>query len=104
MEIKFHIPSDQIVPTKLRLIADGLHVYYMQLWDCFGYRFEVFAIPGEKLEEERARRIVDEIARVMCEQSYDHGVSWRIESIKMLADNSGISYGYDVKFRVRDAG
>lgn len=99
MEIKFFIPDDQTIPTQLRLTADGVHVYYNRLPDRFAYRFTVYT-----QDENAAANIVEEIAHIMVNQSYDHGASWRIKTIVQVSDESVMSYTYDVDFRFRDAG
>lgn len=99
MNIKFFVPSDQIIPTYLRLIADGVHVFYNRLSDRFAYRFTVYTT-----DENLAANIVEEVARRMCNQSYDHGVSWRIENVALIPTESVVSLDYEVVFRLRDAG
>lgn len=98
MDIKFFIPDDQTIPTQLRLLVDGIHVYYEKLRDVFGYSFEIFTD-----DKEKARDIVEECARIMCDQSYDHGASWRTTHI-VLENADRFSSIYNVYFRIRDAG
>lgn len=98
MNIKFFVPSDQIIPTHLRLIADGVHVFYDRLSDRFAYRFTVFTT-----DENSAANIVEEVARIMCNQSYDHGASWQIVKVALIPTESVMSFDYEVDFRFRDA-
>lgn len=98
MSIEFFIPSDQVAPTNLRLLVDGIHVYYERLKDAFGYKFEVFTKDADK-----AMEIVDKVADIMCSQSYDHGAQWRVTSVKLI-EQGIMSSIIEVRFRVRDAG
>ena len=70
--IKFYIPEDQIIPTKLRLKKDDIHIYYEILNDKFGYEFELYEIN----DKEQGEEIVKEIANIMCNQSYNYGQEW----------------------------
>lgn len=103
MEIKFFIPDDQTIPTQLRLLVDGVHVYYEKMRDSMFYRFEVYTDDADK-----AREIVEECARIMCDQSYDHGASWRTIKLELYdvhkINGVPISFIYTVGFRKRDAG
>lgn len=99
MNVEFFIPDDQIIPTRLRLLADGTHVYYEPVSNRFAYRFTVYTE-----DENAAANIVEEIARIMCNQSYDHGASWRIKTITRIPTDSIMSFDYEVDFRLRDAG
>ena len=100
MNIEFFIPDDQTIPTNLRLTADGVHVFYNPLPDRFAYRFTVYTE-----DENSAANIVEEIARIMCDQSYDHGASWRVKTIiRIPTDGDILSFDYEVDFRFRDAG
>lgn len=100
--IKFYIPEDQIIPTKLRLKKDDINIYYERLNDKFGYEFELYEIN----DKEQGEEIVKEIANIMCNQSYNHGQEWRIVNIQCIEfnDNSWIKNGkWEVEFRIRDS-
>lgn len=100
--IKFYIPEDQIIPTKLRLKKDDIHIYYERLNDKFGYEFELYEIN----DKEQGEEIVKEIANIMCNQSYNHGQEWRIVNIECIEfnDNSwGKNGKWEVEFRIRDS-
>lgn len=103
MDIKFFIPDDQTIPTQLRLLVDGVHVYYEKMRSAMSYRFEVYTSDADK-----AREIVEECARIMSDQSYDHGASWRVINVELYDVNKfegvPLSYVYTVSFRKRDAG
>ena len=100
--IKFYIPEDQIIPTKFRLKKDKVHIYYERLNDKFGYEFELYEID----DKEQGENIVEEIANMMCSQSYNHGQEWRIINIECVEfnDNSwGKSGKWQVEFRIKDS-
>ena len=101
-EIKFYIPEDQVIPTKLRLKKGKVHIYYKRLNDKFGYEFELYELDNK----EQAEEIVKEIANIMCNQSYDHGQEWRVVSIDCIEfnDNNWSKSGkWQVEFRIRDS-
>lgn len=101
MDIKFYIPKSQTVPTQLRVVADGHHVYYDKVPDGFGYDFQFFG----GVTEEEASKIVDEIVSIMCNQSYDHGSEWRVDSKEVVKQEERYYCGpiIRVMFRVRDS-
>lgn len=73
MKIEFYKPSDEYIPTRLRLKVDGtIDVYYKQVHDSFAYDFEFYNCPEGKESE-----ILDRIVSLLCNQSYDHGSEWR---------------------------
>lgn len=100
--IEFYIPEDQIIPTKLRLKKDKVHIYYERLNDKFGYEFELYEID----DKEQGENIVEEIANMMCSQSYNHGQEWRIINIECVEFNDyswGKSGKWQVEFRIKDS-
>lgn len=101
MDIKFYIPKSQTVPTQLRVVADGHHVYYDKVSDGFGYDFQFFG--GET--EEEAYKIADEIVSIMRSQSYDHGSEWRVVSKEVVKQDGRYYCGpiIRVMFRMRDS-
>ena len=101
MDIKFYIPKDESIPTRLRLKVDGADVYYERVDSCFAYDF---TLCGKA--KENATAIVDEIVRKMCNQSYDHGAMWR-ETNREVIEEAALDWECTiirVHFRVRDAG
>lgn len=101
MNIEFYT-AKQKVPTQLRLkVDDKIDVYYNQLSDKFGYKFEFFKHQGVTIE--LATKITDEIVSRMIDQSYDHGAQWREIGVREI-DNEEYNVRIKVFFRVRDAG
>lgn len=101
-KIKFYIPDNEIIPTKLRLKKDNIQVIYQRCTNDFGYEFDVYELSNEQ----EGRELVEEIANQMCLQSYDHGQEWRIKDIelKKCEINNFIKYGnWVVKFRIKDS-
>lgn len=106
-EIEFYIPECEEIPTRLRLLVrkdDGkdITVYYKRLEHEFGYEFEVY----DALSVVEANEIVNQIAQTMCNQSFDHGSEWRIESIECVKSDINFAYShvdYVVKFRIKDS-
>lgn len=103
MDIKFYIPSDETVPTQLRLLANGKIVNYHKVRDKFAYDFTVY-----HATEEESKEIVDEIVRKMCYQSYDHGAEWRVTNKEVIetfviSDNYTLSCTIRVSFYIKDS-
>ena len=102
MRIKFYIPKDETIPTRLRVKVDGtIDVYYSRLPNAFGFKFQFFRHQGVTLEV--AEAITDEIVRKMVAQSYDHGAQWRECCVRDIV-NDEFDLSITVYFRVRDAG
>jgi len=100
MKIEFYSAGKQI-PTELRLkVDDKFDVYYSQLSDWIGYKFEFFKHQG--VTAELATKITDEIVSRMIDQSYNHGSQWRECSRDVIDNDFNLSIA--VFFRVRDAG
>ena len=100
MDVKFFIPSDELIPTRLRLTVDGSHVYYERVHDKFAYDFTLYDDAAKNY-----KAIVDEIVKTMCEQSYDHGSEWR-ESRREIISRSEEWYEpvvVRVYFHVKDS-
>ena len=100
MKIEFYIPKDQTIPTRLRLKVDGLDVYYDAVDGAFAYDFTLW---GEA--RKKATAIVDEIVRILCNQSYDHGVEWR-ETKREVVEEGVMDWEPHVVrvfFRVKDS-
>ncbi len=100
-KIKFYIPEVEKIPTKLRLKVNGKDVFYERVNGKFAYDFSFF---DHELNE--AMNITKEIAIIMCDQSYDHGASWKIISIEEVKQEERYCIGYIIRvnFRMRDAG
>ncbi|MFR1687979.1 MAG: hypothetical protein ACLSVX_12455 [Massilimicrobiota timonensis] len=100
MNIEFYIPKYEEIPTSLRLKVDGKQVDYNRVEDMFAYDFHFY----EQTEEE-SLKISEEIAIVMCNQSYDHGQSWRVTDIAIVQQEDRYAVGVivRVKFRIRDS-
>lgn len=94
---QFVIPSDQVIPTELRIRKDNVSVTYRRCSDEFAYVFDIYN-DGDKPNEE----IVNEIASLMCNQSFDHGAEWRYTDIEKI-DTEYLDNRYKVKFRIRDS-
>ena len=99
MNISFYKPSDEIVPTILRLKVDGIQVHYKQI-NCsrmIVYEFTVF-----QEDVDNSTKIINEIVKLMENQSEDSCQSWRIFSVD-LDGHSEMYNRFIVKFRVRDS-
>lgn len=101
MDIRFYVPSDEKVPTQLRLMVNDKQVTYWRLDDQLGYDFRFIDVSDDEALAEAA-----EIAKIMEWQSYDHGSQWRVTSIELVKQNERYRIGPIVRvlFRVRDAG
>lgn len=83
MKIEFYIPSDEFIPSTLRLkVDDEIDVYYEKLQTDFGYRFTFFKFQ-QGVSRETATEIVNQIVARMVSQSYDHGSQWRENSVRL---------------------
>lgn len=101
-KFEFYIPEDEVIPTRLRLKNDKVHIYYKRLNDVFGYEFELYELDSEEQGDE----IIKEIASIMCSQSYDHGQKWRVISIDCIEfndDSWGKSGKWQVEFKIKDS-
>lgn len=99
--IKKETMMSEVVPTRLRITVNDKHtITYRRLEDCFGYEFEVSPKEG-------ADKAVEEVVRMMEDQSYDHGACWRRTSIEEVEKDIGIENHwyrwFVVKFRIRDS-
>ena len=102
MKIEFYIPSDEFIPSTLRLkVDDEIDVYYEKLQTDFGYRF-TFLKFQQGVSRETATEIVNQIVDRMVSQSYDHGSQWREIGIREIFEND-YELSITVFFRVRDA-
>ena len=83
--------------------STGFMSIMKKMRDSMFYRFEVYTDDADK-----AREIVEECARIMCDQSYDHGASWRTIKVELydVHEFKGVPtcFIYTVGFRKRDAG
>ena len=103
MKIEFYIPSDEFIPSTLRLkVDDEIDVYYEKLQTDFGYRF-TFLKFQQGVSRETATEIVNQIVDRMVSLSYDHGSQWRENGVRHIVEND-YELNITVFFRVRDAG
>lgn len=96
--ITFYIPSDQIIPTDLRLKVGSVHILYERI--PFGYKFTVY-----KSDDEKAKQIVDEVIRQMIIDSDgpETGTSLVSVSIKEIPHAWSGAHAYEWIYRVRDS-
>lgn len=94
--------KENIVPIDMRVKVTNLYgeyeVSYEKCKDEFAYEFQVFP------KEMGAFDAVKEIILAMVEQSYDHGVSWRMTDIEEVnrEDELDMYRFFKVYFRIRD--
>lgn len=99
-EIRFYIPSDEIIPTALRLYVGDVYVAYERIEG--GFRFYTY------LEnEEEAINVVKEIVDQMISDHDEsqHGFSWRTVSLEVVPQEERYKIGTIIewKYRVRDS-
>jgi hypothetical protein len=112
LDISFYTPSDEHIPTELRLKASGfdshpdMQVIYSRVENEFAYIFTFYHVfLWQENTIHCCHEAVERIASLMCSQSYDHGASWRTTNIQYLSDTSDEhSSSFKVNFRKRDAG
>ena len=104
MKIEFYKPNDEIIPTGLRLmIEDGenrIQVYYSMCQGEFAYDFQFYNCP-----EGKEQAYLDQIANIMCMQSYDHGSEWRKTKSELIKAEDPL-FGkdtYRIYFRRKDS-
>ena len=112
MNINFYIPSDQIIPTQLRLkVTDDNNkvydVYYSRDPKTLSYTF-VFL--NYQFEDENGfvyQNLMDEVIKEIVEkliwQSEDHGSRWFQTGQEIILQDKFMTF-YKIDFRVRDAG
>lgn len=99
-EIKFYIPKNERIPTRLKLYVNDILVMYERIVS--GFRFEIATD-----NETEALAIAADIAEIMI-QDHDesqHGVSWRTTSFRIVdigRQNTGFTF-VDWNYRVRDS-
>lgn len=72
MEIKFYTPEYETIPTQLRLKVDGTtDVYYKRVEGHFAYDLTLFTD-----NQEKRNAIVEEVIRILIDQSEDNGSRW----------------------------
>ena len=100
MNVEFYKMKSEKIPTKLRLLVDGEQVDYWPVDGKFAYDFE-FTVTNE----EESLEIAKELAQIMCDQSYDHGQSWRVTGISIVEQDERYAIGTIVRvnFRIRDS-
>lgn len=100
MNIKFFVPKEEVIPTRLRLMVDGKHVDYKIVDNEFAYDFQFY-----DTEEKECLMIAEELAQIMSFQSEDHGQSWRVTDISIVEQEEKYAVGTIVRvsFRIRDS-
>lgn len=100
MKFKFFIPSDEIIPIKMRLIADdGRQIEYAKYPGLnFIFKYDNSWSEAEALEATRT------IAYSMVWQSDDHSSRWIIQKMERV-DNEPTTgrQRFHVSFRIRDS-
>ncbi len=99
MDIRFHIPKDQIIPTDLILKADDVMAKYCRIKG--GFIFDVYTGDAEK-----ARDIVQAVVRQMIvdHDESQHGVTWETVSLNEISNASWVGcHSYAWTYRVRDS-
>lgn len=102
MKVQFYIPKSQTIPTQLRVkIDDKYDIYYDKVPGMFAWDFQFFGEAKDCYEV-----LLDKIVHTMCNQSYDHGASWRETKREIVKQGSEWYDDFVVRvyFRVRDAG
>lgn len=99
-DIKFYIPSDETIPTDLRLYVGKVYVKYERIKN--GFRFFVLLD-----DEEQAMKVAEEIVQQMIleHDESQHGVSWRTVSLEVVPQDARYKVDtiIDWKYRVRDS-
>lgn len=102
-DIKPYTIEHEVIPTKLRLKVTDTNIIINYNRTAEGYwEFDLYEITSE----EQAQALIEQIASMMCNQSYDHGQEWRTERIdKVRCEiNNFIKHAeYIVKFRIKDS-
>ena len=100
MNIKFFVPKEEVIPTRLRLMVDGKQVDYKIVDNEFAYDFQFY-----DTEEKECLMIAEELAQIMSFQSEDHGQSWRVTDISIVEQEEKYAVGTIVRvsFRIRDS-
>ena len=98
MAIKFYCPSDELIPTKLRLEVDGngdngKQIHYKHADDDFAYDFTFYGFA-----EDEAYEVAKMIGDLMESQSEAYGSSWRVVDIKP----HGLTT-IRIRFRIKDS-
>ena len=99
MDIRFHIPKDQIIPTDLMLKVDDIMVRYCKIQG--GFVFDVFTY-----DVEEARDIVQAVVKQMIvdHDESQHGVTWETVSLIQVSNASWIGcHSFAWIYRVRDS-
>lgn len=99
-DIRFYIPKDESIPTKLRLYAGEHYVEYERTLD--GFLFKTLID-----DDDEAMRVVGRIVNKMKTEhdESEHGVSWRTVSLRIVPQNERYRVGawIEWKYRVRDS-
>lgn len=101
MKIKFHIPTHETIPTKLRLSIDGQRVDYTPVPDNHGIVYD-FTFWSQSTSKYSVKEMLDAIVKLMCEQSKDNGIQWVLRDIEPVHESYRIMRStYRVIFDVR---
>ena len=100
MKFKFFIPSDEIIPIKMRLITDdGRQIEYVNR-PGLNYLF----MYDDSWSAEEALETTKTIAYSMVWQSDDHGSRWVIQRMERVDDDPTTGRKrFHVSFRVMDS-
>lgn len=98
MDIKFYCPSDELIPTTLRLEVDGngdngKQIHYSKAIGDFAYDFTFYGFT-----EDEAYETAKIIGDLMEKQSEDDGMCWRVVEIKP----HGLTT-IRIRFRIKDS-
>lgn len=99
-DIKFYIPKNETIPTKLALYVDDVYVTYERIKG--GFAFHILLD-----DEEKAMGVAKEIVNKMIREHDEsqHGVSWRTLSLEIIPQEE--RYRIDTliewRYRVRDS-
>ena len=105
------VPRGQVIPTDLRLKASNLNghpdmqIIYERCPNEFAYKFTFYhTFYYQNNTVETCDEVLDHIIRLMTNQSYDHGASWRETNRERLSESDESHTVYKVNFYIRDAG
>lgn len=97
--IDVYIPEKEIIPTALRLKVHDVIVDYWPVKGAFAYDFRFF-----ETGEEKALKYAEEIAEIMCDQSEDHFMRWKVVDISLVKQEKKYYVGpiVRIEFKIKD--
>lgn len=110
MNIKFHVPLYEKIPTRLRLrVTDEnektYDIYYYKDPDRFTYDFDFLNFQFEDengfVYQGTMDRIMDEIIDLLISQSEDHGSRW-VKVGQKITQQNRFGTTYQITFRRKD--